>query len=235
MSQKLLAGKIALITGASNGLGAAIAKRYISEGAHVIIVGRNLSKLEAIDDYAQEHGSQTTIVQLDLMDFPKIAELGQKIAEKFGHIDILVGNAAILGELSPLDHFHYKVWDKVIATNLTANWHLIRVMNPLLQKSLNGRALFVTCDVTQTVSPYWGAYSVSKAGLENLVKIYAAENLKTKLRVNLINPGNMGTKLRKDAMPGLDEDAWLKPDEATEIFVKAVLDNNIVSGEILYK
>jgi NADP-dependent 3-hydroxy acid dehydrogenase YdfG len=132
--QKQLVGKIALITGASSGLGAAVAKRYIDEGAHLITIGRNLKRLEAIDDYAQEQGSSTTIVQLDLMDYPKIAELGQKIAQRFGYLDIVVGNAAILGELTPLDHLHFKVWDKVIATNLTANWHLNKNHQSIIAK-----------------------------------------------------------------------------------------------------
>lgn len=232
--QKKLAGKIALITGASSGLGAAIAKRYIDEGAHLIITGRNLKRLEVIDDYAQEQGSSTTIVQLDLMDYPKIAELGQKIAERFGYLDIVVGNAAILGELTPLDHLHFKVWDKVIATNLTANWHLIRITNPLLQKSsTGGRAVFVTCDVTSVPLAYWGAYSASKAGLESLVKTYAAENLKTKLKVCLVDPGVMATKIRKDAMPSMDDGAWPKPETATDLFMKAVLDNSLTSGSLI--
>lgn len=232
--QKQLAGKIALITGASSGLGAAVAKRYIDEGAHLIIIGRNLKRLEVIDDYAQEQGNSVTIVQLDLTDYPKIAELGQKIAERFGYLDIVVGNAAILGDLTPLDHLHFKVWDKVIATNLTANWHLIRITNPLLQKSpQGGRAIFVTCDVTTKPQAYWGAYSISKAGLENMVQTYAAENLKTKLKVCLVNPGIMATKIRRDAMPGTDDSAWLKPESATELFIKAAIDNSIVNGGII--
>ncbi len=232
--QKQLAGKIALITGASSGLGSAVAKRYIDEGAHLIIIGRNLKRLEAIDDYAQEQGSSVTIVQLDLMDYPKIAELGQKIAERFGYLDIVVGNAAILGDLTPLDHLHFKVWDKVIATNLTANWHLIRITNPLLQKSpKGGRAIFVTCDVTTKPQAYWGAYSISKAGLENMVQTYAAENLKTKLKVCLVNPGIMATKIRRDAMPSMDDSAWPKPESATELFIKAAIDNSIVNGSII--
>jgi NAD(P)-dependent dehydrogenase (short-subunit alcohol dehydrogenase family) len=232
--QKQLVGKIALITGASSGLGAAVAKRYIDEGAHLITIGRNLKRLEAIYDYAQEQGSSTTIVQLDLMDYPKIAELGQKIAQRFGYLDIVVGNAAILGELTPLDHLHFKVWDKVIATNLTANWHLIRITNPLLQKSPNGgRAIFVTCDVTNTPKAYWGAYSASKAGLENMVQTYAAENLKTKLKVCLVDPGIMATKIRRDAMPSVDDSAWPKSESATELFMKAALDNSIITGSII--
>jgi len=232
--QKQLAGKIALITGASSGLGSAVAKRYIDEGAHLIIIGRNLKRLEAIDDYAQEQGSSVTIIQLDLMDYPKIAELGQKIAERFGYLDIVVGNAAILGDLTPLDHLHFKVWDKVIATNLTANWHLIRITNPLLQKSpKGGRAIFVTCDVTTKPQAYWGAYSISKAGLENMVQTYAAENLKTKLKVCLVNPGIMATKIRRDAMPSMDDSAWPKPESATELFIKAAIDNSIVNGSII--
>ena len=229
--QKQLAGKIALITGASAGLGAAVAKRYIDAGAHLIIVGRNLKRLEAINDYAQGQGGSTTIVQLDLMDYPKIAELGQKIAERFGHLDIVVGNATILGELTPLDHLHFKVWDKVIATNLTANWHLIRITNPLLQKSpTGGRAIFVTCDVTKGPLAYWGAYAASKAGLENMVQTYAAENLKTKLKVCLIDPGVMATKLRRDAMPSMDDSSWPKPESATDLFMKAALDDSLITG-----
>jgi len=229
MSAGLLAGKIALITGASSGLGASISRRYIDEGAHVIIVGRNLKRLEAIDDYAREKGGHTTIVQLDLIDFPKIAELGQKIAEKFGYLDIVVGNAAILGELSPLDHLNYKVWDRVLATNLTANWHLIRVTNSLLHKSpRGGHAIFVTCDVGSRPRAYWGAYSVAKAGLENLVKVYAEENRKTNLKVSLLDPGVLATKIRKDAMPGVEDKSWQNPDQVSEIFVNLVISGNSI-------
>lgn len=219
----MLKGKIALITGASNGLGLAVAKKYIDNHVHVIAIGRNASRLEALDDYARDKGSFVTIVKLDLTDYPKIAELGQRIAEKFGKLDIMVACAAILGELSPLDHYNFKIWEKVIATNLTANWHLIKTMTPLLQKSSHDTsyALFATCKES-IANAYWGAYSVSKAGLENLVKIYEAENSKTKLSVKMIDPGVMGTKIRKEAMPGFEMSHWPDPERSAQLFLDSV-------------
>lgn len=217
--------QVALITGASGGLGFEVAKKYIDAGFHVVSVGRSQGKLEELDDYARDKGMHTTIVVLDLLDYPKIAELGQKIAEKFGCLDVLISCAAMLGELSPLDHYNFKIWERVIATNVTANWHLIKTMNPLLQQSKadSSYALFSICHEAID-NPYWGAYSVSQAALKNLVNIYSGENQKTKLNVKSIDPGAMGTKLRKLAMPGYAETHWPSPDLAADLFINAIME-----------
>lgn len=217
MTQK---GKIALITGATAGLGLAVAKKYIDLDIHVIAVGRNMSALEELEEYTSKQEKNITLVQLDITDYPKISELGQKIGEKFGHLDVFVSCAAILGELTPLDHYNYKIWDKVIATNLTANWHLIKTFTPLLKLSKDGgQAIFTTCKEAISTA-YWGAYSVSKAGLENLVAIYQAENKKTNLQINLIDPGKIATKLREAIMPGSKAENWPQPEEAANLFVE---------------
>jgi len=218
----LLQDRIALITGASRGIGAAVAKRFAREGAHVIMVARTVGGLEAVDDEIQAAGGKSTLVPMDIMDHGKIDQLGAELAGRFGKLDILVGNAAILGDLTPLAHADSAMWDKVISTNVTANWRLIRSFDPLLRASDAGRALFVTSGVTAraTPSPYWGPYAVSKAALEILVKTYASECTGTAIKVNLIDPGIVRTAMRANAMPGEDPEQLPAPDSITDIFVK---------------
>jgi NAD(P)-dependent dehydrogenase (short-subunit alcohol dehydrogenase family) len=232
LSQKLQ-GKVALITGASRGIGAAIAKRYASEGAHVIIVARTISGLETIDDYAKQVGSQATIVPLDLQDFNKIDELGYALSQRFGYIDILVGNAAILGPLSPLGHLKPENFSQVMDVNFMANWRLIRSMDLLLKKSSAGRALFVTSGITQNCTAYWGAYAASKSALETLVKTYANEVINTSIKVNLVDPGIISTNLRAQAMPGEDTEYLTKPEDITEIFVNLASNSCNNHGELI--
>jgi NAD(P)-dependent dehydrogenase (short-subunit alcohol dehydrogenase family) len=216
---KALAGRVALITGASRGIGAAIARRYAAEGAHVILIARTVGGLEEVDDAVRAAGGSATLLPLDLADGARIDQIGPSILQRFGRLDILVGNAASLGPLSPMGHIDAKDWDRVIAVNLTANWRLLRTLDPLLRKSEGGRAIFVTCAVTTAVFPYWGAYAASKAGLETLARTYAGEVAKTALRVNLIDPGVVRSKLRAAAFP-LEDPAKLRaPDEVTDQFV----------------
>ncbi|AIL65492.1 putative oxidoreductase yciK [Rickettsiales bacterium Ac37b] len=230
---KLLQDKIALITGSSRGIGAAIARRYIKEGAHVIAVARNTTQLELLDDYARKHNSAITIVPLDLQEFIKIDELGYEIAKRFGHIDILVGNAATLGVLSPLSHIKPSLWENIIDLNLTANWRLIRSFDPLLHNSKAGRAIFVTSSVTKDVTSYWGPYSISKSGLEMLVKTYAEEISITNIKANLVDPGIVETSMLAQAFPGLDKTHIPKPDDITDIFVELASEHCNINGEIL--
>lgn len=230
---KSLQGKIALITGCSRGIGAAVAKRYIEEGVHVIAVARNSTQLEELDDYAHTYNSSITIVPLDLQEFIKIDELGYEIAKRFGYIDILVGNAAILGVLSPLSDIKPSLWENVINLNLTANWRLIRSFNPLLRNSKAGRAIFVTSEVTKEPKSYWGPYSISKAGLEMLVKTYAEEVSITNIKVNLVNPGIVDTNMLAVALPGLDKTKITKPEDITDIFVELATEHCNINGQIL--
>ncbi len=215
----MLQGRIALITGASRGIGQAVAKRFAKEGAHVILVARNKKGLEETDDAIRSAGGTATLVEMNLTDFPKIELLAQNIAQRFGRLDILVGNAAILGELTPVPHLSPADWDKVMAINLTANWHLIRCLDALLKSSNAPRAMFVTSGVTEHIHAYWGAYATSKAALETLVETYAAENAKSPLRVNLIDPGAVRTRMRAQAMPGEDPMTLPEADAITELFV----------------
>ncbi|HEU5047219.1 MAG TPA: SDR family NAD(P)-dependent oxidoreductase [Rickettsiales bacterium] len=231
--EKHLEGKIALVTGASRGIGAAVAKRLAAEGAHVILAARTVGGLEAVDDAITKAGGKATLVPLDLAEHDKIDHLGVAIAERFGKLDILVGNAGTLGELTPLTHAEASMWDRVIAVNLTANWRLIRICDPLLRRSEAGRAIFVTSGTTQRpkASAYWGPYAVSKAGLETLVETYAAEVTQTNVKVNLVDPGVVRTKMRAHAMPGEDPMTLPEPDAVTDIFVKLASPECKESGE----
>lgn len=214
-----LKGHIALITGASRGIGAAVAKRFAREGAHVILVARNTKGLEETDDAIKAAGGTATLVPLDLRQFNKIELLASMVAERFGKLDILVGNAAMLGDLTPLAQGAAEDWDKIIALNVTANWHLIRCFDPLLKRSDAPRALFVTSGVTQKAAAYWGGYAVSKSALEAMVMVYAAENAKMPIRINLIDPGRVRTRMRASAYPGEDPMTLPAPDDITDLFV----------------
>lgn len=217
---QLFKDRIALITGASRGIGAAVAKRFAAEGAHVVVVARTVGGLEALDDEITAKGGKATLVAMDLADHDKIDQLGASLAQRFGKLDILVGNAGMLGDLTPLTHADAKMWDKVMAVNLTANWRLIRICDPLLKLSDAPRAMFVTSGVTASAHPYWGPYAVSKGALETLVGTYAAEVAQSGIKVNLIDPGVVRTAMRAAAMPGEDPMRLPAPAEVTDIFVK---------------
>jgi NAD(P)-dependent dehydrogenase (short-subunit alcohol dehydrogenase family) len=218
---KRLDGRIALVTGASRGIGAAVAKRFAREGAHLILVARTQAGLEEVDDEVRKiSGTPATLAPLDLTDFDAIDKLGAALFERFHKLDVLVGNAGLLGTLSPIGHIDPKTWDQVMAVNVTANWRLIRSLDPLLRASAAGRAVFVTSTVGREARPYWGAYAVSKCALEMMAMIYAAEVAKTNVRINLINPGPTRTGMRAEAFPGEDP-ATVKPPEAlTDAFVE---------------
>src|SRR5215468_4993895 len=196
-----MAGRLALITGASRGLGAATALAYAREGAHCILVARTVGGLEEVDDRIKAIGGSATLVPLDVTDGPGIDRLGAALFERYRRLDVLVGNAAVLGTLSPIGHIEPKTFEQVMAVNVTANWRLIRSLDPLLRQSEAGRAIFVTAGVSRRAVPYWGAYAASKAALDMLVGIYAAEVAHTNLRVNLFDPGPMRTGLRAQAFP----------------------------------
>jgi NAD(P)-dependent dehydrogenase (short-subunit alcohol dehydrogenase family) len=232
-SGKRLSGRLALITGASRGIGAALARRFAAEGAQLILVARTVGGLEERDDEIRALGGQATLVPLDLRDFDKIDQLGAALYQRFGKLDILVGNAGILGSLSPMGHFAPKTWDDVIATNLTANWRLIRSLDPLLRQSEAGRALFTTCAAARDAVPYWGAYAASKAALETMVRIYAGEVVKTPIKVNLVDPGIVRTNLRAQGFPGEDRDALAAPEDVTDPFVMLASAECTRHGEVV--
>ncbi len=228
-----LTGKIALITGASRGIGAAVAERFAREGAHLVLAGRTVGGLEETDDRVRAAGGSATLVPLDLRDFIKIDELAAALYERSGRLDILVGNAGEFGSFSPLGHIDPALWGEVVDLNLTANWRLIRAMDPLLRAAGHGRALFVTSAIARDALPYYGPYAVSKAGLETMVRIYAGEVARTRVRVNLIDPGPLRTRLRARIFPGENPMTLAPPESVTSAFLQLVLPEWSRSGEIV--
>ncbi|WP_417515213.1 SDR family NAD(P)-dependent oxidoreductase [Minwuia sp.] len=218
---KRLEGRIALVTGASKGIGRSIARRYAAEGAHVIAVARGTGKLEELDDEISGLGGSATLVPLDLEKWESIDGLAAPLAERFGKLDILVGNAAILGTLTPVQDIDPKEWERAFRINVHANWRLLRALDPLLRRSDAGRVMFVTSGITRRSAPYWGVYATTKAALEKMAETYAAEVQKTNVRVNVINPGATRTGMRASAFPGEDPETLPHPDQIMEAFVAA--------------
>lgn len=219
-NQQRLAGRLALVTGATRGIGRAVALAYAREGAHLILVGRTAGALEEVDDQVRDIGASATLLTLDLKAHDKIDALGPTIYQRWGKLDILVGNAGILGPLSPVGHITADAWNEVLEVNLTANWRLIRTLDPLLRLSEAGRAIFVSSGVARSPRAYWGPYAVSKAGLEALVRVYADEVENTAVRANLVNPGATRTGMRAKAFPGEDAASVKPPEHVVETFVK---------------
>jgi NAD(P)-dependent dehydrogenase (short-subunit alcohol dehydrogenase family) len=228
-----LDGKIALITGASRGIGAAVAERFAREGAHLVLAARTVGGLEEVDDRVRAGGGSATLVPLDLRDFIKIDELAAALHQRYGRLDILVGNAAEFGTFSPLGHIDPKLWGEIIDLNLTANWRLIRAMDPLLRAAAQGRAIFVTSGIARSPRAYWGPYAASKAALEALVKTYAAEIAKTNVRANLIGPGVVRTRLRARVFPGEDPMTLPPPESVADAFLQLALPECERNGEIV--
>jgi NAD(P)-dependent dehydrogenase (short-subunit alcohol dehydrogenase family) len=214
-----LARRLALVTGASRGIGAAVARRFAAEGAHVVLTARTVGGLEELDDEIRAAGGTATLVPLDLRAFDKIDQLGAALNERFGKLDVVVGNAGVLGTLSPAGHIVPKDWQEVMDVNLTANWRLIRSLDPLLRLSESGRAIFVTDAPGREHTPYWGAYAASKAGLEAIVRSYAGEVARTRVKVNLLDPGPVATRLRGKAFPAENRDGMAAPEDVTDAFV----------------
>lgn len=224
--------KLALVTGASRGIGRAVAKVLAREGAHVILAARREGSLEDVDDEIRSLGGSATLVKLDLAAGDKVDAIGPTIYERWGKLDMLVANAGILGPLSPLNHISEDAWSSVLAINLTANWRLIRTLDPLLRHADAGRAVFVSSGAAAAKNAYWGPYAVSKAGLEALVKTYAHELANTSVRANLINPGPVRTEMRQQAFPGEDPMTLPTPEDIAEQFLDvldpACMDNGQV-------
>jgi NAD(P)-dependent dehydrogenase (short-subunit alcohol dehydrogenase family) len=206
-------GRIALVTGASRGIGRAATLALAKAGAHIVAVARTVGALEDLDDEIRTHGATATLVPLDLKDAAAIDRLGGAIFDRFGRLDALFANAAVAGPVTPVAHIEPKAWEATVAVNLTANYRLIRSFDPLLRASPAGRALFVTSGAARETRPYLGLYAATKAALEALVAAYAAEVAVTNLKVNLLSPGHLRTRLREEAHPG-DQPATLPPPEA---------------------
>lgn len=229
---KRLAGRVALVTGASRGIGAAVARRFAAEGAHIVAVARTVGALEELDDAVRKAGGEATLVPLDLRDLDRIDPLGPQLHARFGRLDVFVANAAILGTIGPLSHHDAKLWDDVFRINVTANWRLIRTLEPLLRLSDAGRAIFVSSGAAQHARAYTGGYASSKAALEAMAKSWAAELVNTtKVRVNIVHPGPTRTAMRASYMPGEDPKSLPAPDEMTEIYVDLAFPEWTRTGE----
>jgi NAD(P)-dependent dehydrogenase (short-subunit alcohol dehydrogenase family) len=227
-----LASRIALVTGASRGIGYATSLALARAGAHVIAVARTVGGLEELDDAIKALGGTATLVPLDLTDFDGIARLGAALNERHGKLDVLVGNAAMLGPVSPLGHIDMKAWTDTIAINVNANFQLVRCMEPLLKQSDAGRAVFVSSGAASNASAYMGPYAASKAALDGLVRVWANETTKTALRVNLFNPGPIRTRMRAILMPGEDPLKLDTPEQVAEAIVPLCLPSWTGTGQL---
>jgi len=227
-----LSGKIALVTGASRGIGYHCALTLAKQGAHVIAVARTVGGLEELDDEIQAAGSSATLVPFDLLDFDAIDRLGASIHERWGKLDILVANAGMLGDLSPLEHIEPKSFEKTLNLNVTANWRLVGSTSQLLRSADTPRAVFMTANAPDKCKAFWGPYSSSQSALQAIVKTWAAECEKTPLRINMLNTGPMRTALRAAAMPGEDPDSIAHPSEISESLLKLVSSKLAETGQI---
>lgn len=233
MSTKRLEGRIAVVTGASRGIGRAVALRYAAEGAHVVALARTVGALEELDDEIVRNGGSATLVPVDLLELDRIDALGPSLYERFGKVDILVGNAGDLGTLGPVTHHDAKGWVDAMTVNVHANWRLMRTLEPALRLSDAGRAIFVTSGAARRVRAYWGAYATTKAALEMMVRTWAEEMATTPIRVNLLSPGAVATRMRKAAFPGEDPSTLRQPAAITQAFVDLALPECQRNGEIV--
>jgi NAD(P)-dependent dehydrogenase (short-subunit alcohol dehydrogenase family) len=232
-NKKPLKDRLALVTGASRGIGRTLALAFAQHGAHVVVAARTIGALEELDDEIRKAGGKATLLQVDLSKGEKIDQLGPTLFQRWGKLDIFVGNAGVLGPLSPLHHVTEDAWNQVIDINLSANWRLIRTLDPLLKRSDAGRAVFLTSGAATGKYAYWGPYGVSKAGLEALVKTYAHELEDTNVRVNLVNPGPVRTAMRAKAFPGEDPDTLPAPDALVPLFIELVSPECEFSGRVI--
>jgi len=229
-----LKDRIALITGASRGIGRATALALARDGAHVLLLARTQKALEAVDDEITAEGGKSSLIPLNLEDGKTIDALGPALYERFGKLDIFVGNAGILGGLRPLTHIPSELWERVLAVNLTANWRLIRTLDPLLRRSDAGRVIFVTsCGVAHSGRAYWAPYSVSKAALETLAKTYANETADSPIKVNMVDPGATATAMRAEAYPGEDQATLQSPERAADVIVRLAMPDYMETGQII--
>jgi NAD(P)-dependent dehydrogenase (short-subunit alcohol dehydrogenase family) len=234
LSEPRLKDRIALISGASRGIGRATTLALSREGAHVLLLARTQKSLESVDDEIKANGGKASLVPLDLEDGRTIDMLGPSLYQRFGRLDIFVGNAGVLGGLRPLTHIASETWERVLAINLTANWRLIRTLDPLLRRSDAGRVIFVTSSgVAHSGRAYWGPYSVSKAALETLAKTYANETADSPIKVNIVDPGATATAMRAEAYPGEDQATLQTPEQVADVIVRLAMPDYTETGQIV--
>lgn len=229
---KPLEGRVALVTGASRGIGRAAALAFARAGAHVVALARTSGALEELDDEIRAIEGNATLVPLDLSDAGGIEKLGPALLERWGRLDILLANAGILGSLSPLGHVTDTDWAKVLDINVTANWRLIKSLDPALRASDAGRVMLMTSGAAHKCTAYWGPYSISKAAVEALARTYAAETATTPVKVMLVNPGPLRTRMRAEAMPGEDPLTLKTPDDLAPYLVEMASPQWAESGKI---
>ena len=218
-----LTGKTALVTGASRGIGRAMALALAKAGAHVLALARTSGGLEELDDDIKAAGGQASLIPMDLTEGDSIERLAGALSERFEKLDILFANAAMLGELAPLHDIAPRAWNATLDLNVTANWRLIRALDPMLRKSDDAHVVFMTSRVGgELARPFWGAYAVSKAALEMLAQTYAEETKNTDISVAIIDPGAMRTNMRAEAMPGEDPETLPAPEALTPMFFEAI-------------
>lgn len=232
MADRPLADSIALVTGASRGIGHATALALARAGAHIVAVARTVGGLEELDDAVRAEGGSATLVPLDLDDFDGVARLALALNERYRRLDILVGNAGLLGPVSPLGHVDPAEFERMMRINVTANLQLIRCMDPLLRAAPAGRVVFLSSGAAHNARAYVGPYSISKAALEMLARTYAAETVTTRVRVNLVNPGATRTRMRAQFMPGEDPATLPSPDRVADAIVKLCLPSLNETGRL---
>jgi len=220
--QKDMKNKIALITGASRGLGRSVAKSLAKKGVELILVARTISALEELDDEIKSIGSKSTIVPMDLEDNEAIDVLGGEIHKKWGKLDILVSSAATVGEVTPVSHLDPKIWNKVINLNLSVNFRLIRSFEPLLKKSNQSYAIFISDNNSKLPKPFWAPYNISKLGLETLIEIWKKEITRTNIKAIIFEPGDMKTAMRASFMPGEKNKNLNNPEDISETIMKLI-------------
>lgn len=223
MSSPSVVSRIALVTGASRGIGYATALALAKTGAHIVATARTVGGLEELDDAIRASGGSATLVPLDLNDLDGIARLGAALHERHGKLDVLVGNAGMPGPSSPLGHVTVKAFQDALALNVTANFQLVRCMEPLLMQSDAPRAVFISSGAAHKASAYLGPYAVSKSALEALARVWSNETRATPLCVNLFSPGPIRTKMRATVMPGEDPDTLDTPAQVAEFIVPLCL------------
>ncbi len=232
MTDKPLSDRIALVTGASRGIGAELALLLAQAGAHVVAVARTAGGLEELDDRIKAVGGTATLVPVDVKDADGIARLALALDERYGKLDVMVGNAGILGPLSPLDHVERKDFETSMAVNVTANWWLIRTMDALLKRSDAGRAVFITSGLSWLGRAYTGPYAAAKAALNMLVQTYAAESANTSVKVNAFSPGPTRTRMYASGWPGVDPNTLSPPEDVARAIVPLCLPSCSENGKV---
>jgi NAD(P)-dependent dehydrogenase (short-subunit alcohol dehydrogenase family) len=229
----VLDGQVALVTGASRGIGRAVALELARLGAHLVLISRTQGALEELDDDVRALGGAATLLPLDLRDGEKLDPVGPSLQARFGRLDILVHNAGALGKLTPAAHILPKDFSECVAVNMTATYRLIRTCAPLLLAAPAGRAVFVSSTVARDPRAFWGAYGATKAGMENLVLSWAQEVEKSSLRINLFNPGGTATRMRAQAFPGEDPNTLPQPADVAPALVALCLPATQAHGTLV--